>query len=174
LAITPLVCFLLFDDDDDGDVSSGVKFIKITCFFLPVLVLVDPPLLFLLLLMDNERLLKALTLLLLLQLIIIILLLNLFVVCFSLSLFSFFLKCDNETKMREISRFPRFRGRKRRDFSSLSRSQIQVSLVRSLVSSELSSLLSLVCESLLCSHTQVDDDVNDDIKELLDVNRYTE
>ena len=37
-----------------------------------------------------------------------------------------------------------------------------------------SGLLSLVCESLLCSHTQVDDDVNDDIKELLDVNRYTE
>jgi len=147
LAITPLVCFLLFDDDDDGDVSSGVKFIKITCFFLPVLVLVDPPLLFLLLLMDNERLLKALTLLLLLQLIIIILLLNLCVVCFLFLFFFSEVPCvttRGNKKMRK-KRFPdspsRFRGRKkRRDFlSSLSLLFSNSSLSRRLIVRSLSS-----------------------------------
>jgi len=152
LAITPLVCFLLFDDDDDddGDVSSGEKFIKIImCFFLPVLVLVDPPLLFRLL-MDNERLLKAL----LLQLIIIILLLKLFVVCFSVlftegeicvwccvkSKILFF------SKMREKSRFhPFYGGLFWRDFLF---SLPQVSLSRFPQNSQVS-----WCVSLFCVHT---------------------
>ena len=130
-----------------------LTFIKITRFFLPVLVLVDPPLLFLLLLMDNERLLK---LLLLLQLIIIILLLNLCVVCFSLSLSLFFFsdeekRCDNETKIKRRQRdvrFPDFHPfswfKKKERFSS------QVSLShRVLKFNSLSSVRSLVVSSEL-------------------------
>lgn len=83
-------------------------------------------------------------------------------------------------KKRDFQISIRFRGRKRRDFlSSLSLLFSNSSLSRqSGLSFPQNSLsVSLACESLLSvfTHTQVDDDVNDDIKELLlDVNRYTE
>ena len=75
---------------------------------------------------------------------------------------SFFLKDEREIQIPPILWWSVLER-----FSLLSLTSLSLSFP-----SKLSSLL--VCESLLCSHTQVDDGVNDDIKELLDVNRYTE